>query len=109
MEKTNLETISLINDLALTESDANGILGGLDEQDPDEPDTPQGSPLPNPKVKLRPGYGCGGVLMNHNETTMEDNSSELNDLAVNTDAEIVGGPLKRIRIGGMSFGEEGAE
>ncbi|MDX2043753.1 MAG: hypothetical protein SF097_21225 [Acidobacteriota bacterium] len=58
------------------------------------------------QVKGGPG---SGNWFNHNETTVEDNSSELNDLTVNADAEIVGGPLKRIRIGGMSFGEEGAE
>ena len=49
------------------------------------------------------------TIGNHNETTVEDSASELNDLTVSDDSAIVGGPLKRIRIGGMSFGEEGAE
>lgn len=55
------------------------------------------------------GYGSGVVLINHNETAVEDDANELDDLSVSNDAEVKGGPLKRIRIGGMSFGEEGVE
>ena len=56
-----------------------------------------------------PSYTTVGLLLNHNETTAEDDASELDDLNASNDDEIKGGPLKRIRIGGMSFGEEGAE
>lgn len=56
------------------------------------------------------GYGNNSPLFNHNETTAEEEADELDDLSVSDAAEVKGGPsFKRIRIGVMSFGEEGAE
>ena len=46
------------------------------------------------------GYGSGGVLMNHNETTMEDEEAEadsLTDLPVASEEQIVGGGMPNIK------------
>lgn len=45
--------------------------------------------------------------MNNENTNNE--SIIIEDLTAENAEEIKGGPWKRIRVGGMSFGEEGAE
>lgn len=110
-----MENETIINDLSVTEAGEAEVkggpkkifIGGLSavERQMDLLDLePQG------EIKGGPGSGwctqCGIIYSNHNETVAEDGAEEINDLTVNNDTEIKGGPLKRIRVGGMSFGDE---